>query len=355
MGGGGGGGGFIGDFINNTVGSVTDAVSNTVSSAGDFVTNTATSAANVVNDALKDPVLGTVGQIAAGVVGGPAAAAAYGAVRTKVSGGSLEDALVSGATGYALGSLTSGGISPFPDLEGGGTPDILGIGAPSTNYAPVETATPTPVTAPEVSPVSTPQSAYAPSDVGITGTSTSLTDKLASAVGEIPKAIGSVTEAISPFPSIQGGGAPDIYGVGLPTSTLGQVALAAAGLGIASGMEPVKVEQPIQAQTASGKTYTYGVAPPVRRSGLQELYSAASNIYGNQPVTTPALPPAQVFQQPSIQDAIQPSIQERIAAPLLAQQAPAGLAAIAPKFQSLEKPQAVNLATLIQQAKEAGV
>jgi hypothetical protein len=68
--------------------------------------------------------------------------------------------------------------------------------------------------------------------------------------------------------------------------------IAAAGLAAASALGG---EEP-PAATEAKKTYTYGAPPPIKRTGLAEIASAAKDIYGPQestskPVAAPVAPP----------------------------------------------------------------
>lgn len=79
------------------------------------------------------------------------------------------------------------------------------------------------------------------------------------------------------------------YAKANPFTTAG---IAAAGLAAASALSG---EEP-PAATEAKKTYTYGAPPPIKRTGLAEIASAAENIYGPQgstpkPVASPVAPP----------------------------------------------------------------
>lgn len=72
------------------------------------------------------------------------------------------------------------------------------------------------------------------------------------------------------------GGAALDYAIDNPLTTAGIIA---GGAALAGGMGE---EQPQAPGTPPKKTYTYGAAPEINRSGLQELWSAASKIYGGE-------------------------------------------------------------------------
>lgn len=84
------------------------------------------------------------------------------------------------------------------------------------------------------------------------------------------------------------------------------------------------------------KTYTYGAAPAIRRTGLQELYSAASSIYGDRGGPQAVTPPPPT---PQFQSTFQP---------LLGGQAPArsGLGALALNYKPMGSPQSFDISTL---------
>lgn len=84
------------------------------------------------------------------------------------------------------------------------------------------------------------------------------------------------------------------YAIEHPFQTAAVIGGGLALAGAAGGEE----EQPAPTEAAK-KTYTYGAAPPIRRTGLQELYSAASSIYGDDYVRKQLgiqAPPPPVFQ-----------------------------------------------------------
>lgn len=82
-------------------------------------------------------------------------------------------------------------------------------------------------------------------------------------------------------------GAAGEYAINNPLQTAAMLS-GAASLASSSGGAEESSPTPVR------RVYTYGTAPPIRRTGLQELYSAAADIYGNeepvvrpQPVTEP--------------------------------------------------------------------
>lgn len=99
------------------------------------------------------------------------------------------------------------------------------------------------------------------------------------------------------------GGAALDYAIDNPLTTAGIIA---GGAALAGGMGE---EQPQAPGTPPKKTYTYGAAPEINRSGLQELWSAASKIYGGE---------GNVMQQLGVQP---PQFQSSFQ-PLLSGQAP---------------------------------
>lgn len=103
-----GGGGFVGDFVENTLGSAGDFVENTVSSAGDYV-------GDKLQDIAEDPVK-FVAQVAAVVSGNPQLIPIIEGVDTIEEGGTLEQGLLSAGKAYVgqqigaeLGSQFGGG------------------------------------------------------------------------------------------------------------------------------------------------------------------------------------------------------------------------------------------------------
>lgn len=113
-------------------------------------------------------------------------------------------------------------------------------------------------------------------------------------------------------------------------------AVIGGGLALAGGEE----EQPAPTEAAK-KTYTYGAAPPIRRTGLQELYSAASSIYGDD----------YVRKQLGIQAPPPPAFQSSFQ-PLLSGQAPGasrvGLGSLGQGFTytPMGSPQTFDISTL---------
>ncbi len=104
----GGGGGFIGDFVENTVGSAGDFVENTVSSAGDFVGD---QLQEIVDDPFK-----AAAKVAAVASGNAWAIPLIEGVDTITEGGTLEEGLLSAGRSYVgqqigsqLGSQFGGG------------------------------------------------------------------------------------------------------------------------------------------------------------------------------------------------------------------------------------------------------
>jgi hypothetical protein len=101
------------------------------------------------------------------------------------------------------------------------------------------------------------------------------------------------------------GGAVLDYAIDNPLQTLGIVGAGAALAGAGA-------EEPQAPGAPAKKTYTYGAAPEINRSGLQELWSAASKIYGNE---------GNVMKQLGIEAPAAPTFQSSFQ-PLLSGQAP---------------------------------
>lgn len=126
------------------------------------------------------------------------------------------------------------------------------------------------------------------------------------------------------------------YAVEHPFQTAAVIGGGLALAGAAGGEE----EQPASPETTK-KTYTYGAAPPIRRTGLQELYSAASNIYGDD----------YVRKQLGIQAPPPPAFQSSFQ-PLLSGQAPGanrvGLGSLGQGFTytPMGSPQTFDISTL---------
>jgi len=104
----GGGGGFVGDFVENTLGSAGDFVENTVSSAGDYV-------GDQIQEIVDDPVKAAA-KVAAVASGNAWALPLIEGVDTIEEGGTLEEGLLSAGKSYAgqqigaeLGSQFGGG------------------------------------------------------------------------------------------------------------------------------------------------------------------------------------------------------------------------------------------------------
>lgn len=125
------------------------------------------------------------------------------------------------------------------------------------------------------------------------------------------------------------------YAVEHPFQTAAVIGGGLALAGAAGGEE-----QPASTEAAK-KTYTYGAAPPIRRTGLQELYSAASNIYGDD----------YVRKQLGIQAPPPPAFQSSFQ-PLLSGQAPGasrvGLGSLGQGFTytPMGSPQTFDISTL---------
>jgi hypothetical protein len=86
------------------------------------------------------------------------------------------------------------------------------------------------------------------------------------------------------------------YAIANPLTTAGVIGGGLALAGAVSGDESTPATKP--GETAK-KTFTYGAAPEIRRTGLDQLYSASANIYGPRGATgTPGstLPPPVQFQ-----------------------------------------------------------
>ena len=104
----GGGGGFIGDFVENTVGSAGDFVENTVSSAGDYV-------GAQIQEIIDDPVKAAA-KVAAVASGNAWALPLIEGIDTIEEGGTIGEGLLSAGKSYAgqqigaeLGSQFGGG------------------------------------------------------------------------------------------------------------------------------------------------------------------------------------------------------------------------------------------------------
>lgn len=126
------------------------------------------------------------------------------------------------------------------------------------------------------------------------------------------------------------------YAIEHPFQTAAVIGGGLALSGAAGGEE----EQPASTEAAK-KTYTYGAAPPIRRTGLQELYSAASSIYGDD----------YVRKQLGIQAPPPPAFQSSFQ-PLLSGQAPGasrvGLGSLGQGFTytPMGSPQTFDISTL---------
>lgn len=126
------------------------------------------------------------------------------------------------------------------------------------------------------------------------------------------------------------------YAIEHPFQTAAVIGGGLALAGAAGGEE----EQPAPTEAAK-KTYTYGAAPPIRRTGLQELYSAASSIYGDD----------YVRKQLGIQAPPPPAFQSSFQ-PLLSGQAPGasrvGLGSLGQGFTytPMGSPQTFDISTL---------
>lgn len=135
------------------------------------------------------------------------------------------------------------------------------------------------------------------------------------------------------------GGAALDYAIENPLTTAGVIGggLALAG---AVGGGP---EQPAAPAEPGKKTYTYGPAPTIDRSGLQQLWSAASKIYGGESGVMNQLG----IEPPKFQSSFQPN-----AAPLLGGQAPGagkvGLGALGQGFSytPMGRAQTFDISTL---------
>jgi len=92
------------------------------------------------------------------------------------------------------------------------------------------------------------------------------------------------------------GGAVLDYAVANPLTTAGVIGGGLALAGAVSGDSSAPAAKPGEAPK---RTITYGAAPDIRRTGLDQLYSASANIYGPRGATgTPGstLPPSVQFQ-----------------------------------------------------------
>ena len=86
------------------------------------------------------------------------------------------------------------------------------------------------------------------------------------------------------------------YAIANPLTTAGVIGGGLALAGAVSGDESTPATKPGETPK---KTFTYGAAPEIRRTGLDQLYSASANIYGPRGATgTPGstLPPPVQFQ-----------------------------------------------------------
>ena len=116
----GGGGGFVGDFVENTLGSAGDFVENTASSAVDYV-------GNQIQEIIDDPVKAAA-KVAAVASGNAWALPIIEGVDTIEEGGTLEEGLLSAGKAYAgqqigaeLGSqFGDGGYGTGEDFNMGG-------------------------------------------------------------------------------------------------------------------------------------------------------------------------------------------------------------------------------------------
>ena len=116
----GGGGGFIGDFVENTLGSAGDFVENTVSSAGDYV-------GDQIQEIIDDPVKAAA-KVAAVASGNAWALPIIEGVDTIEEGGTIEEGLLSAGKSYVgqqvgaeLGSqFGGGGYGTGEDFDIGG-------------------------------------------------------------------------------------------------------------------------------------------------------------------------------------------------------------------------------------------
>jgi hypothetical protein len=121
----GGGGGFIGDFVDNTLGSAGDFVENTVSSAGDYV-------GAQLQEIIDDPVKAAA-KVAAVASGNAWALPLIEGIDTIEEGGTIGEGLLSAGKSYVgqqigaeLGSqFGSGGYGTGEDFDmGGGSYDV---------------------------------------------------------------------------------------------------------------------------------------------------------------------------------------------------------------------------------------
>ena len=131
------------------------------------------------------------------------------------------------------------------------------------------------------------------------------------------------------------GGALLDYAIDNPLKTAGIIA---GGAALAGGMGE---EQPQAPGTPPKKTYTYGAAPEIDRSGLKELWSAASKIYGNE---------GNVMKQLGIEAPAAPTFQSSFQ-PLLSGQAratPSGLGSLGQGFSytPMGQPKTFDISTL---------
>ena len=129
----GGGGGFIGEFVDNTVGSVGDALAGVDQAVNDVVPGGWATVAAIAVPFAAPYVMGaalTAGQAAALAAG---TSAVTGAIRGDDPADILKNAALSGATSYGLSSL--GGAEYVPDE---GSPYIDGTPPPSYSYVPDE-------------------------------------------------------------------------------------------------------------------------------------------------------------------------------------------------------------------------
>lgn len=130
------------------------------------------------------------------------------------------------------------------------------------------------------------------------------------------------------------GGAALDYAIDNPLKTLGIVGAGAALAGAGA-------EEPQAPGAPAKKTYTYGAAPEIDRSGLQELWSAASKIYGSE---------GNVMKQLGIEAPAAPTFQSSFQ-PLLSGQAratPSGLGSLGQGFSytPMGQPKTFDISTL---------
>ncbi|MFZ9894952.1 MAG: hypothetical protein ACO3EL_06995, partial [Burkholderiaceae bacterium] len=105
-------------------GGVLGGISDAISGVGEAISGAVNGVVNVAKDVLKSPVGRVLGTIALATVLGPAgvgltmgtAAGLAGAGTSLLAGGSLKDALISGAMGYIGGGGTIMGVSPVSSI-----------------------------------------------------------------------------------------------------------------------------------------------------------------------------------------------------------------------------------------------